>query len=205
MQQKRTRSSRPKVFQCTGFGDCKMVFTRSEHLARHSRKHTGEKPFVCIVPLCTKAFSRFDNMMQHTQTHRNNSYNIISPNTRSTRASSQRNHHHHKEEKPCQKNLHIDTKSTTTAATSCSGLISPISLSSPKHTLQESTGSYSSSDDEEEDEDESTHMMSPLPSRRRLSIAEICNPTTTCIFLTKDEFEALEGFDRFRHSPTVFF
>lgn len=37
MQQKRTRSSRPKVFQCTGFGDCKMVFTRSEHLARHSR------------------------------------------------------------------------------------------------------------------------------------------------------------------------
>lgn len=134
-------------------------------------------------------------MMQHTQTHRNNSYNIISPNTRSTRASSQR--HHHKEEN----NLHIDTAATTT--TSCSGLISPVSLSSPKHIIQESTGSYSSSD--EEDDDESTHMMSPLPSRRRLSIAELCNPTTTCVFLTKDEFEALEGFDRFRHSPTVFF
>ncbi|GAA5813256.1 hypothetical protein MFLAVUS_006731 [Mucor flavus] len=204
MQQKRTRSSRPKVFQCTGFGDCKMIFTRSEHLARHSRKHTGEKPFVCIVPLCTKAFSRFDNMMQHTQTHRNNSYNIISPNTRSTRASLQR--HHHKEEESCQKNLRIDTATAAAATTSCSGLISPVSLSSPKHIIQESigsTGSYSSSD--EEDDDESTHMMSPLPSRRRLSIAELCNPTTTCVFLTKDEFEALEGFDQFRHSPTVFF
>lgn len=25
------------VFQCSGFGDCRMVFTRSEHLARHVR------------------------------------------------------------------------------------------------------------------------------------------------------------------------
>lgn len=36
------RKSEPKVFRCTGFGDCNMVFTRSEHLARHARKHTGE-------------------------------------------------------------------------------------------------------------------------------------------------------------------
>lgn len=42
MQTKRPRQSKPKLFQCTGFGDCRMVFTRSEHLARHSRKHTGE-------------------------------------------------------------------------------------------------------------------------------------------------------------------
>ncbi|KAI8991500.1 hypothetical protein BDF20DRAFT_831534 [Mycotypha africana] len=63
------RASKSKVFQCTGFGDCKMVFTRSEHLARHMRKHTGEKPFQCIVPGCDRMFSRFDNMMQHTQTH----------------------------------------------------------------------------------------------------------------------------------------
>lgn len=32
----------PKTFACTGHGDCDMVFTRSEHLARHVRKHTGE-------------------------------------------------------------------------------------------------------------------------------------------------------------------
>ncbi|KAI7890792.1 uncharacterized protein EV154DRAFT_551992 [Mucor mucedo] len=58
-----------KVFQCTGYGECSMVFTRSEHLARHMRKHTGEKPFKCVVPGCERMFSRFDNMMQHTQTH----------------------------------------------------------------------------------------------------------------------------------------
>ncbi|KAI9301296.1 hypothetical protein BJ944DRAFT_186972, partial [Cunninghamella echinulata] len=64
---KKTRTGR--LFYCTGYGDCKMVFTRGEHLARHIRKHTGEKPFQCIVPECNKTFSRFDNMMQHTQTH----------------------------------------------------------------------------------------------------------------------------------------
>ncbi|KAG0055592.1 hypothetical protein BGZ83_008026 [Gryganskiella cystojenkinii] len=63
------KTSKGKLFQCTGFGDCRMVFTRSEHLARHARKHTGEKPFQCVVDGCTRMFSRFDNMVQHTQTH----------------------------------------------------------------------------------------------------------------------------------------
>ncbi|KAG1131189.1 hypothetical protein G6F42_003482 [Rhizopus arrhizus] len=49
-----------------------MVFSRSEHLARHARKHTGEKPYKCIVSNCDRAFSRIDNMMQHTQTHNRN-------------------------------------------------------------------------------------------------------------------------------------
>lgn len=53
------------VFQCYGFGDCRMVFTRSEHLARHVRKHTGERPFQCH---CVKSFSRLDNLRQHCQT-----------------------------------------------------------------------------------------------------------------------------------------
>ncbi|KAF8934115.1 hypothetical protein EDD21DRAFT_234346 [Dissophora ornata] len=64
-----TKGHKGKIFQCTGFGDCRMVFTRSEHLARHARKHTGEKPFQCVVEGCTRMFSRFDNMVQHTQTH----------------------------------------------------------------------------------------------------------------------------------------
>ncbi|GJJ72975.1 C2H2 transcription facotor [Entomortierella parvispora] len=63
------KTPKGKLFQCTGFGDCRMVFTRSEHLARHARKHTGEKPFKCVVDGCTRMFSRFDNMVQHTQTH----------------------------------------------------------------------------------------------------------------------------------------
>lgn len=60
------RPSKGRVFQCTGYPDCNMSFTRLEHLARHKRKHTGERPFTC--PHCSKNFSRLDNLRQHKQT-----------------------------------------------------------------------------------------------------------------------------------------
>ncbi|EJD06179.1 uncharacterized protein FOMMEDRAFT_153579 [Fomitiporia mediterranea MF3/22] len=62
---KRYRAAPAKTFQCRGYGDCHMVFSRSEHLARHVRKHTGERPFTCH---CGKQFSRLDNLRQHAQT-----------------------------------------------------------------------------------------------------------------------------------------
>ncbi|KAL9714582.1 Up in starvation [Leucoagaricus gongylophorus] len=62
---KRSRPAPAKTFQCRGYGECRMVFSRSEHLARHIRKHTGERPFTCH---CTKQFSRLDNLRQHAQT-----------------------------------------------------------------------------------------------------------------------------------------
>ncbi|KAI0261775.1 hypothetical protein BC834DRAFT_428757 [Gloeopeniophorella convolvens] len=62
---RRYRPAPAKTFQCRGYGDCRMVFSRSEHLARHIRKHTGERPFTCH---CGKQFSRLDNLRQHAQT-----------------------------------------------------------------------------------------------------------------------------------------
>ena len=84
---RRYRPAPAKTFQCRGYGDCRMVFSRSEHLARHirfvflalptprpdapgslpslNRKHTGERPFTCH---CSKQFSRLDNLRQHAQT-----------------------------------------------------------------------------------------------------------------------------------------
>ena len=34
---KRNRQAPAKTFQCRGYGECRMVFSRSEHLARHIR------------------------------------------------------------------------------------------------------------------------------------------------------------------------
>ncbi|KAI0277760.1 hypothetical protein BGY98DRAFT_1063456, partial [Russula aff. rugulosa BPL654] len=62
---RRYRPAPAKTFQCRGYGDCRMVFSRSEHLARHIRSHTGERPFTCH---CGKQFSRLDNLRQHAQT-----------------------------------------------------------------------------------------------------------------------------------------
>ncbi|CAO3692351.1 unnamed protein product [Rhizopus stolonifer] len=63
-------------FQCK---DCLAQFDRMEHLLRHSRKHTGIKPYSCQNENCPKQFSRFDNMLQHMKTHldRSSTNNLV--------------------------------------------------------------------------------------------------------------------------------
>lgn len=57
-----------KVFQCPLFS-CGRMFKRMEHLKRHLRTHTSERPFICSH--CAKRFSRSDNLAQHVRTHTN--------------------------------------------------------------------------------------------------------------------------------------
>ncbi|KAK1832971.1 hypothetical protein QBC39DRAFT_62519 [Podospora conica] len=61
----KSKKKKSQKFYCTDYPPCNLSFTRSEHLARHIRKHTGERPFQCH---CSRRFSRLDNLRQHAQT-----------------------------------------------------------------------------------------------------------------------------------------
>lgn len=59
-------SQRAKAFVCPLFS-CGRMFKRMEHLRRHLRTHTLERPYECTH--CQKRFSRSDNLAQHMRTH----------------------------------------------------------------------------------------------------------------------------------------
>ncbi|KAJ2323182.1 negative regulation of erythrocyte differentiation [Coemansia sp. RSA 2702] len=60
----------PRRYPCT-FAGCTKLFKRHEHLKRHFRTHTGERPYQCPAPDCGKGFARMDNLNQHIRTHVN--------------------------------------------------------------------------------------------------------------------------------------
>ncbi|KAI9176026.1 Zinc finger, C2H2 type [Blastocladiella emersonii ATCC 22665] len=62
----RPKYANERPHHCT---DCGSRFKRREHLRRHARIHTGERPFACTFPGCTKTFARPDNRAQHLKTH----------------------------------------------------------------------------------------------------------------------------------------
>lgn len=55
-----------KVYTCP-LPQCARLFKRLEHLKRHFRTHTLERPYSCTM--CGKHFSRTDNLAQHKKTH----------------------------------------------------------------------------------------------------------------------------------------
>jgi transcription factor STE12 len=59
-------AARTKVFVCPLFS-CGRMYKRMEHLKRHVRSHTMERPFQCHR--CNKKFSRQDNLNQHLRIH----------------------------------------------------------------------------------------------------------------------------------------
>lgn len=66
MQQHQQEDGR--IYECPHNG-CNRQFKRQEHLNRHFRGHTGERPYTCIVPECRRSFSRSDHLQLHMRQH----------------------------------------------------------------------------------------------------------------------------------------
>ncbi|KAF9135930.1 hypothetical protein BGW39_009904 [Mortierella sp. 14UC] len=62
-------SGGPSKNHCCPVPGCMKRFKRLEHLKRHTKTHTLERPFACTTPGCNKRFSRSDNLSQHIKTH----------------------------------------------------------------------------------------------------------------------------------------
>ncbi|KAI8715892.1 hypothetical protein NCS52_01098100 [Fusarium sp. LHS14.1] len=62
---------------------CNCTFARQEHLTRHTRSHTREKPYQCLQ--CNKTFSRLDVLQRHISSHEQSASDLAGVSARACR------------------------------------------------------------------------------------------------------------------------
>ncbi|KAJ2165201.1 hypothetical protein GGH15_003505 [Coemansia sp. RSA 562] len=62
------KEKRERKYECE---HCKKRFSRPSSLTSHVYTHTGERPFACDHPGCTKRFSVLSNLRRHYKVHNN--------------------------------------------------------------------------------------------------------------------------------------
>ncbi|KAF2874788.1 hypothetical protein BDV95DRAFT_603581 [Massariosphaeria phaeospora] len=72
---------------------CDRKFTKLEHVKRHERSHTRERPYEC--PTCKKHFSRSDVLFRHCKGHAQNALNRLNNNQQKAQLNQHHQHQQH--------------------------------------------------------------------------------------------------------------